>query len=429
MRRSRLLPSIALSLSIALAAPRLAGASAASFGLFQHGARAIGQAGAFAARASDPSAIFYNPAAIAKLQGFQLAAGLDFENPTDRFESSAGSFEARHVIQFPPHVYAAWRPGSGAVALGIGIDAPFWYDENWDPALFPGRYLTRRFQLQVGEAHPVIAFNLSNSFSIGGGVRYLYGAEKQGENKLVTVLPATGPATPVEVMRDADANVDGLGWDVAVHYARPAWGWGAVYRSSIKLSGNGNVGYEPRDVPVGVPGLGAALASRFTSGSAHLSFQLPDQLSGGIWIAPYPELRLELDGDFQRWSDLPDTAVTFSPDAFGFGPEVKLRNWNDTFSLRLGIEGDVTSALTLFGGIGFEPSPVRNVEPGFPRGDATVYAAGFSYNFPQLSFDLAYSLHEAKSLDAPHQDPLAPGLTGRYTSRESVWAASARWRF
>ena len=30
---------------------------------------------------------------------------------------------------------------------------------------------------------------------------------------------------------------------------------------------------------------------------------------------------------------------------------------------------------------------------------------------------------------APRQDPLVPSLTGRYTSRESVWAASARWRF
>src|SRR5262249_44534930 len=81
-------------LSIALAAPRLAGASAASFGLFQHGARAIGQAGAFAARASDPSAIFYNPAAIAKLQNFQLEAGVDFANPTHRFQSPPAALPA-----------------------------------------------------------------------------------------------------------------------------------------------------------------------------------------------------------------------------------------------------------------------------------------------------------------------------------------------
>jgi len=425
MRRNRLLLSAVV---VSLALPRLAGASATGFGLFQHGARAVGQAGAFTARASDPSAIFYNPAAIAKLQRFQLAAGLDFDNPTDRYTSASGGFEARHVIQFPPHVYATWRPGNGAVALGVGVDAAFWYDENWDPALFPGRFLTRRFQLQVLEAHPVIAFNLSDALSIGGGLRYLYGSEKQGDDKVVGVR-AGSALIPVEVLRDADANVDGLGWDFAVHYARPAWGWGAVYRSSLRLTGNGDLGYEPRDVSAGVPGLADAVASRFVSGRAHESFDLPDQLTGGVWIAPYPELRLEIDGDYQRWSGLPDDVVTFSPDALSFGPEVKLRDWKDTLSLRLGIEGDLTSAITLFGGIGFEPSPVRNTEPGFPRGDATVYAAGISYNFPQLSFDLAYSLHQGQTRNVSGQEIINPGVTGHYTSRESVWAASARWRF
>jgi len=425
MRRNRLL----LLALVPLLLPRAAFGSASSFGLFQHGARAIGQAGAFTARASDPSAIFYNPAAIAKLQRFQLEAGLDFENPTDRYSSATGSFEARHVIQFPPNVYAAWRPGNGAFAFGVGVDAPFWYDENWDPALFQGRFLTRRFQLQVLEAHPVVAWNLSSALSIGGGIRYLYGTEKQGDNKFVTVTPAGGPPTPVEVMRDADSTVDGLGWDVAVHYARPAWGWGAVYRSSLKLSGNGELGYEPRDVPVGVPGLDAALAARFVNGRDHQSFQLPDQATGGIWIAPYPELRLELDGDLQRWSGLPDSVVTFSPDAFGFGPEVKVRDWKDTVSLRLGIEGDLSDSVTLFGGLGFEPSPVGHTEPGFPRGDTTVYSAGISYNFPQLSFDLAYSLHQGQSRSASGQELLNPGVSSRYSSRDSVWAASARWRF
>ncbi len=426
MRRIQVSLSV---LSLSLALPGLAGATATGFGLFEHGARAIGQAGAFTARASDPSAIFYNPAAIAKLQRFQLTAGLDFENPTDTYRSATGAIEARHVIQFPPVVYATWHAASAPVALGIGIDAPFWYDENWDDALFPGRYLTRRFQLQVLEAHPVIAFNLSPAFSIGGGIRYMYGSEKQGDNGFVNVTPAAGLPTPIEVMRDADVNVDGLGFDLAVHYAQKAWGWGAVYRSSVKLTGDGNVGYEARDVPADIPGLSTAIAGQLVAGRTHESFQLPDQLTGGIWIAPYPELRLELDGDYQRWSGLPDSVVTFSPDTFGFGPEVKLRDWQDTFSLRLGIEGDLTSAISLFGGIGFEPSPVRHIEPGFPRGDTTVYAAGVSYNFPQLSFDLAYSLHETQGVGASGQDLLNPSAPGRYSSRDSVWGASARWRF
>ena len=37
-----------------------------------NGTRAIGQANAFTARASDPSAIWYNPAGITQLQGMNI---------------------------------------------------------------------------------------------------------------------------------------------------------------------------------------------------------------------------------------------------------------------------------------------------------------------------------------------------------------------
>src|SRR3954447_24068465 len=79
-------------------------AAASGFGLFQHGARAIGQAGAFTARASDPSALFYDPAAIARLSGVQLGAGRDITTPTIDYTSQTGSFQARHIIQFPPAI-------------------------------------------------------------------------------------------------------------------------------------------------------------------------------------------------------------------------------------------------------------------------------------------------------------------------------------
>ena len=97
-------------------------------------------------------------------------------------------------------------------------------------------------------------------------------------------------------------------------------------------------------------------------------------------------------------------------------------DWDDTLSLRLGVEGDLNDQVSLFGGIAKEESPVggRAVSPGFPRGDAMVYAVGATYNFPQISFDLGYSIHE-------HDRNRA--ASGSYTARSSVWAASARWRF
>jgi long-chain fatty acid transport protein len=410
-------------------------ASASGFGLFQHGGRAMGQAGAFTARASEPSAVTYNPAAITRLEGFQVQAGLDFSNARDEYQSSTGTFGAHHVIQFPPSLYATWRSQNTPFALGLGVDAPFYYNVDWRPALFPGRFVTRHFELRVYELHSVLAYDLGAGWSVGGGLRYAFGNIEQDDNARL-LFSASPPGTIpqpflIEVERNTSADVDALAWDLAIHYAAPSWGWGAVYRSPLRLKGNGDADYTARDVPAGVPGLDAAIRARLVNGSSRQSFEVPREIRGGIWYAPYPELRLELDASLQSWSSLDATAVTFDPNVFGDGPTVTTRrDWDDTMSLRLGLEGDITDNFMLYGGAASEPSPVPGdtLEPGFPRGDALVYALGFSYSFPRISFDVGYSLHDYDDRGASNQEPLNPGRTGTYSTTESVWGFAVRWR-
>ncbi len=415
----------------------LAGApfvSASGFGLFQHGGRAMGQVGAFTARAPEPSAVTYNPAGITRLEGFQLQAGLDFNNAQDKYTSATGTFSANHVIQFPAALYATWKQASGPFALGIGLDAPFYYNADWRPVFFPGRFLTRRFELRVYEVHPVLAYDLGEGWSVAGGARYLIGSLEQEDNARLPISPlptGTNPPFLIEVERNAAADVDALAWDLAVQYAAPSWGWGAVYRSPARLKGNGDVEYAARDVPSGVPGLDAAIQARLVNGSTRQSFEIPREIRAGIWYAPYPELRLELDASFQSWSSLEATDVNYAPDVFGDGPTVTTRrDWDDTTSLRLGLEGDITDTVMLYGGIASEPSPVpgNTLEPGFSRGDALVYAIGFSYSFPQISFDLGYSFHDHDDLGASNQEQLNPGRSGTYAASDQVWGFAVRWR-
>ena len=403
-------------------------AAATSFGLFQHGGRAMGQAGAFTARASDPSALTYNPAAITHLEGLQFQAGLDFRNAEIEYDSATGSFGSKHFIDFPPAAYLTWKPGEGPFAFGLGLDSPFWYKNEWEARLFPGRFLTRKVELTVFELHPVIAYELGGGWSVGGGIRYVAGSLEQDGNVLVGVLVPGPLLLPVELERNTSADVDDLTWDLAVHYAAPFWGLGAVYRHQTELKGSGKVSYTPRDLLV--PGLAEPVRQRFPNGRASQAFELPREIRGGVWYAPYPELRLELDASWQSWSSLESTAITYNPDPVGDGPTVETpRDWDDTLSLRLGLEGNITDDFLLYGGLAQEPSPVpdRTVEPGFPKGDALVYAAGFSYNFPAISFDLGYSYHTHDSRGARNQEP-DPRVNGSYSGDEQVWGFSVRWR-
>ena len=425
---------VPLCLLAALAGASLA--SASGFGLFQHGGRAMGQVGAMTARAPEPSALSYNPAAITKLDGFQLEAGLDFNFAQDTYSSATGSFEAGHIIQFPPLVYATWKQKQGPFALGLGIDSPFYYSLDWAERLFPGRFLTRRVELRIYEVHPVLAYDLGDGWSVGGGLRYDVGNLDQDDNGLLLVSASPPGTIPqpflIEVERNATTDVDALAWDLAVHFAAPSWGWGAVYRSPARLKGTGDVSYKPRDAPVGVPGLDAAIAARLVNSRTRQSFEIPRQLRAGVWYAPYPELRIELDADYANWSSLEATDVTYESNSFGDGPTVRTpRDWKSTTSLRLGIEGNVTDNFLLFGGVAQEPSPVpgSTLEPGFPRGDARVYAGGFTYNFPQISFDLGYSLHDHDSRAASNQELLHPGRSATYSAKDQVWGFAVRWRW
>jgi long-subunit fatty acid transport protein len=256
--------------------------------------------------------VTYNPAAITRLEGFQIQVGLDFNNAQDSYESAAGRFSAQHVIQFPPALYATWKQKEGPFALGIGIDSPFYYRLDWDPRLFPGRFLNRLTELRVYEIHPVLAYDLGEGWSVGGGVRYA-----------LQVNAAPAPPVNVEAERNASADVDAIAWDLAIHYTAPSWGWGAVYRSPERLKGNGDVSYDTRDVPQGIPGLDAAIRARFVNGSTRQSFELPREIRGGIWYAPYPELRIEVDASLMGRASktrTSPTTPTFSATAPPYAP-------------------------------------------------------------------------------------------------------------
>lgn len=429
----RLVPLVVLVvLALVASAPAFAG----SWGNTQHGGRATGQAGAFVARASDASAISYNPAGIGHLGGLQMLVGLDFSNPTDEYTSdTAGEHRANHTIQFPPAVYLSYHlPGAESRwAVGIGVDTPIWYSVDWDTALFPGRFLTRETKVRLFEVHPVVAYEIDDNWSVGGGVRYLFGDLDLGQNFAgeLPAIPGVRPAVPFEVEFTGEGDVDALSFDLGVQYSTNLWGWGLSYRHSAELEDASRYRAEVRDITI--PELADPIERSLGVLEVDQSFELPMELRGGVWVAPYPELRIELDLGWAAWSRT-ETRVL---DPRSQGPvlgdvlQTRVRDWDDTFGVRLGVEGDLSSYWTVFGGVALEQSPVPddNVEPGFPRGDAMVYGAGFSYNLARISFDVAYSLWDYDDRTVGGQELLNPGVGATYSAREQVWSAGARWRF
>ena len=72
------------AVGLMLALP-LSSAQAGAFSIFEHGARAMGRASAFVAAPDDPSAIFFNPAGLAYLEGTQAYLGATLIVPVGKF--------------------------------------------------------------------------------------------------------------------------------------------------------------------------------------------------------------------------------------------------------------------------------------------------------------------------------------------------------
>lgn len=415
----------------------LAAGSAFADGIqrFQHGGRGTAQAGAMTARSDAPSALTYNPAAITRLEGVQVEGGLDFNNSTDEYQSATGTFLANHSIQFPPHVYVTWRPEAAGSwmsdrwAFGVGLDAPVWYRVDWQTALFPARFRTRTQEARFFELHPVVAYELGDHWSVGGGLRYLYGTLENGFNVAGALVRPGQPPVPFELLTLAEATTDAFSFDLALHYDSTVWGFGAVYRASADLDVTDDFRVQVRDIAD--PAASGVVTALFPFDRASQNFELPAEVRGGLWIAPYPELKIELDASLMNWASLDDSVFAITGGGAPPVTVVERRDWKDTLALRLGVEGEINEDWSVGGGIAFEPSPVPDatLEPGFPRGDAVVYAIGASYNQPKISFDLGYSFHDYDERSATGLEAQNPNRTGRFSGHDQVWAASARWRF
>ena len=402
--------------------------------LFQHGGQGAAQVGAFTARTAGPMSVTYNPAAVARLAGWQVQAGLDFTAPRDDYESATGSFAQDHLITQAPALYATYHLAEDRYpfAFGVGFENVSWYLADWTPVLFPGRYLTRREELVLWSVHPVVAYELGERWSAGAGVRYYFGKLGEGNDQRLPLTGQGGQLYQVEVNREARASVDGFAFDLGLHYARETWGWGLVADSGAELEGSGRVRYETRDVPADAV-LRARLDALLATGSTRQSFELPWELRTGGWLAPYPELRFELDLAWMGWSVVDQTEIAYQPNPFAGGPgstERRPRDWDDTLSVRFGIEGDVAVHWALSGGLAWEPSPVPSatLEPGFARGDAWVVGLGVKYHLEGISFDLGYSRYVYQDRRASGQELDRPLQGGTYESRDQVWAFSASWR-
>jgi len=344
------------------------GALAGGFQLNEHGARAMAQGGAWAARAYDGSAIFFNPAGLGFQKGNSVYLGSTIIMPKSTFFGPLPSVNETKMVDqvFPPiNLYGTYAVNDKLV-LGLGVNNPFGLGTEW-PETWVGNQLSVKVDLQSFFITPTMAYQISDQLSVGGGVNIVTGA--------VTLSRYYIPGVKVAL----DLSAIGYGFNIGALYKfTPELSLGASYRSSVKLDATGTAKFTP-DIPGQTP-----------SGDAAAALELPSTAFVGLAYKVMENLEFEADYQYVGWSSYKELLIEFKKDASKNSRNPK--DYENTYILRFG--GEYTmNEFQLRAGYLFDNSPVttKHVDPMLPDANRNGFNFGLGYKInEQMHFDVSY---------------------------------------
>ena len=332
------------------------------FQLNEHGSRPLGLGGAFTAIANDASAVYWNGAGLSFLEGTNFLLGSALIGPSTTFRGVTPSVDKTLMdkqIFYPPHFFVSQRI-SDAFAIGVGVSIPFGLGTKW-PSNWIGRYLAVETELTAISVPLVIAWKVTDNFSISAGGSYSHATVLI--EQAASLAPFAGDAL-IKLEGDETAAFGynfGLMWKPVEELSI-----GGSFRSQVKYS------FEGTATPIGPE----QVASQLPSGDISADLTTPMNIQGGIAVNVTKQLRLSADFQWVGWSSYDKLAVDFKD------PNIEdlssPRNYEDTYILRFGGEYAVTDELSILGGVYYDKNPVKPdyVNPSLPDSDRLGLSIG-----------------------------------------------------
>lgn len=303
-------------------------ASASAFQLWEQNASGLGTAYAGSAAVADnASTIFFNPAGMTQLSGFQFSAGVNGVKPSYKFRSDAGgSNDGGDAGSWAavPNGYLSWQVAPDWT-LGFGISAPFGLSTEYKDNNWVGRFESLKSEIKTVNYNPSVAYRVNDKVSLGFGLNY-----QTIDAELSSAIP--GPATS-RLKGDDSA----WGWNAgALFTLSPAMRVGASYRSAIKYTLEGDATTAGVTTPV------------------RADIKLPDTFILSVWQQVSDRWEAMGDVSYTRWNSLKsldvynrNTGVLATSETFNYKNAWRLA-WgaayllNDTTKLKFGIAYDKT---------------------------------------------------------------------------------------
>ena len=392
------------------------------FAVYTQGASALGQADAVIAHADDPSAIFFNPALMNKLEGTQIELGTTLLFPLQDFRSTAtgNTFRTERDVFYPSTIFITHK-FNDKISAGLGIFSPFGLGVNWGNS-WEGRYIATNSKLKTFNFNPALSYKITPDITLAAGVDFLLLdttlKKNLNQSSLIPGLPDGG--------QKFKGNGNGVGYNLGILYdINKDISFGASYRSEIKVDIHGDATFD-------VHPLLAALFPN-TSGNAHIT--LPQTVHAGIAYKGFNRLTLETGMRWEDWSSYKDLRINFDQPVAGSTTSITEKNWHDAYSANLGVKYQLNDTVALLAGYlyGGNPVPDGTFDPVVPDATTHLFTVGTNVKYKNMKFDIAYGyqLLEGRSKNNTVADPLNPSnsANGKYNTDIHMLGMSLTYMF
>lgn len=385
-------------------------ARGAGFLVYDVSAEALGKGSAVTASTNEPAAVFFNPAALAHMEGYQFSVGTVWVNADAKFEDAVTGQTTKAIPRkggfWLPTIYGMARINKW-VSVGLGVYTIFGLGIEW-PYDWTGREHAILADIETVTFSPTVAIRLHDKFSIGLGLNVI-----RGVVDITNGLPAA-----IGGHVQVGGATFGFGAHAALMY-RPIPNklhFGATYHSRAKLSFNGRADFEPEHEEF-VPEL------KDQGGKAAIT--LPDIISVGAMYRPIPKLTVTFDINVVLWSTYDELKLDFEER----DDQILLRKNKNVATFRLGFEYKLPLK-GLKARLGFifdmNPAPAEYLSPSLPDANRIDFAVGLGYEWNWLKVDAGYLF--VYFLDSK-TDGGAEGPAGTYRSIAHLTALTFTARF
>ncbi len=381
--------------TLILLLPLLAASSllASGFNIYEFGGRGSGMAGALVARPWDASTIFYNPAGLAFLRGTQFYGGTTLIFPNSRFVGAFPIFtneaqETKYSYFTPIGLYFSHK-FSDKFGAGISLTNPFGLGVEWDDS-FSGRGVSKNAQLQSFYISPVIAYQITPNFSLGGGPDMVISKVKLERNVFVFSSPGSPGYEVGEVDLSGTSKIS-WGFSASALFRSEKLGIGFLYRHSIHNTFNdGEAKFTIFD-DLTVPNVSEVAKSILTNQKVSTSIDFPNYIATGIYYKLTKRWGMEADYLWFNWSKFDKLVLNFTDARLD---QTIPEEYRDSWQFRLGTHYELTEALSLRAGYVLDktPQPIQSVSPLLPDDTRDDFSFGFGYNFGKYQIDAGYML-------------------------------------